>query len=987
MRIIGYERAEVVVVGDATTKFDFDNNVVLKKDAQNVLFDFLQQNGFEEEKVCYIPCFSLPKVSGMKLDAQALREDADENLIPFINTHPRRLVICLGNNALCAVGVSEKPEGINSSRGMRLKSKFLPRIEITASIHPYFVLSNPDENVDDFYADFRFAKRLYDGDVSDQVPFVIEDFTKPEHIQVLIDEIPQHPTIIYDLESSGLDRKRDLVVTLAFANGKKTPQGEYVGRFWGGYDRLKPLYEDHILEQFEDGFAELFNMGGKGVEFGGHNVINFDDPMVGENFYCSKSFSKYDTRLHKWTIAKYGNHGLKENVTRFLGYANYDAKVHKLVQEIADRRKRVMYESEPSNADDFYVLKRLGAEPEMASFKKAKGQGYRWPANLDKKFAAFAMIPFEDLRIYNVLDAIYSYMLWEKFEEIIDKDGLRQSLDMRHRFAKMLSQTEQRGMLVDVECNREISKLYGEVVTNADLKIKEEVFKIAPELEEFNPNSQPQVRRVLFGKPLELPHIDRESLYNYWDTKSVNRQVDQFHDRFYRGYADIADAASVGEIDLEYTTERFKSEFQKFVGSSIPLCFDAPDRKSYDNSKIYVQLKTEKIYCNGIYQPDPKAFTKGGEPSVGAQILKNLYAERPEPILQYMLMRNKAVKLKGTFIDGIHSRIDKHHILHSEFNVTGAKTGRISSRNPNGQNYPEKLRGQQIARPGYRIVGFDLSQAEIRVIAALSNDTALMDAMYSEDFHKTTASMVMGIPIEEVDKGTRSKFKTLNFGLIYGMSSFKLAVSIGVSVDEAEELMERYFDRFPLLCNWLENQKVICAQPPYCVRTAFGTRIETLNAISSDKKIQRHAERVAMNAPIQGTAGELTLWYIAEILDEWHEMYSQHPIYLVNTTHDSGSFECEEVLCERLEALIVDKIENRKAPFAPLDTVDFKCDVETTDRWYGDPDPMKALDADFGTEKQTIPWHLVLGISDDAEERAEIEEIQEMEDRYYATRS
>ena len=183
--------------------------------------------------------------------------------------------------------------------------------------------------------------------------------------------------------------------------------------------------------------------------------------------------------------------------------------------------------------------------------------------------------------------------------------------------------------------------------------------------------------------------------------------------------------------------------------------------------------------------------------------------------------------------------------------------------------------------------------------------------------------------------------------------------------------------------------------------------------MSGDHKVRGHTERLAMNAPVQGSAGELTLYFIDEILRMWNDTHEPHEqIHLVNTTHDSASFEVPEHLLWNVGILqddedepAVDKdgnwiieargpvvelcrlvIEETTVPFKPLDTVRFKCDVEITDKWYGEPNAMKALDPDFETEKQTLPWHLILGASDDREEQEELEEINELEEAYYADR-
>ena len=154
----GPENAKIVLVGDALSKYEYDNGIIINKYTRNLLLDFLEDAGFDSDDVLYVPCFSGSKLSGMKLDGTTLQEDAEEWLFPIIRKHPRRIVIGLGNNAVCALGLVDKPEGINKLRSKWLKSPKLPDIPLAAAIHPKLVSDKPDENGDDFFADLTYAK-------------------------------------------------------------------------------------------------------------------------------------------------------------------------------------------------------------------------------------------------------------------------------------------------------------------------------------------------------------------------------------------------------------------------------------------------------------------------------------------------------------------------------------------------------------------------------------------------------------------------------------------------------------------------------------------------------------------------------------------------------------------------------------------------------------------------------------------------------------
>lgn len=961
----GNRRGSIVIVGDAPSIYEVENGRVLNADMEGLILDMLDQAGFDGDDSCYIPCYSKPKTYSLKLDGPTLLEDAKQHLFPFIAEFPRKVVIALGNNAACAVGATEKPEGINSLRSRRLHSEYVAA-EVCASIHPHFVLTKPDENVDDFLTDLRFAHRLYVNDFEEQVPMVIEDLNDPDDVFVLLDEAKQFPKIAYDTEATDKEPRKETTVlcSVAYANGKKDASGAYVARFWAGFDRMRARYEEAMLNRFIDSFAEFHSRAG--IDFT-QIVFNggYDDWLMEENVDPNLPGSQIDAMFQKWVINKQGFNGQKENVTRYLGYADYEKDVTQSVKDTVARRGKVFYKDDPAYADDWFTLAWLGIEPELASLNKKLGQGYKWPKTVDKKFGAYVIQPLDQLRLYNSYDSTYLWMLEDYFSKQIDADPrLLMSSKFRHMMGRRLMKCEQRGFLMDTELNDEWSEKLRDIAKAAEDKILIEVRKIRPEIKEFNPNSQPQLRLVLFGDPIKVPHVDPGPLYDLYDKRSVDQTLDKFHEGIYSGYTEISQLARAGLYDAGAVEANLRKAFKKAWKGVEPV------------------IKLLPIYANGIYQPQPRAFTKTGEPSCAAQILKNLFEEKEEPLLKLILMRNKAVKLKGTFVDGIRAKLSSEGVLHGKYKTIGTITGRISSVQPNMTNFPAYARGQLIARPGYKFVTWDLSQAEIRVVAAMSGDTELMAAVYSEDFHKTTASMVFGVPLEQVTKTLRQHCKVLNFGLIYGMSAFKLAVTLKIEVEEAEDLMRRYFERFPLLCAWLEEQPVIAGTAPYYVETSFGTRLYTYNMLSTDMKVRSHTERVAKNSPVQGTAGELTFWF----MDKQMQIFESENlgVYFVNNTHDSTTYEVPVAYVERVKEVVIQTIETERVPIKPLDSVKFKTDIDVTDRWYGTPDLMKALEADYGTEKQQMPWHLITGTSDDIDEKEEIEEFKEMETAYYA---
>lgn len=971
---LGNVNAQVVIVGSALQLKDYEDRKLIQEELHFLLYDFLEQAGYDLSQILYVPCFSEPKTYSVDLTGPVLQRDAKEWLVPLLNAYPRKLIIALGNNPLCALHVIDKPEGVNACRGKRLASPVV-RGDIIATAHPYMVLKQPDENDTDFFADLVFGKRVLDGDTVEQVAVQIEMLEKPESIITLLDEATQYPVIAYDTETTELDADMALMVCSGFHNGK-IEQGKRLARVWAGYDELRPRYEDYVLKQFAEAFDHFFSRANKDYDLVGHST-NFDD-WVTETFLGHPfEGSTRDIMYLKWVLNKFGNHGLKENTARYTGYADYDAEVDRRVKETAKRRGRNLYRSNPENEVDFRVLEWAGVPPKLASLDKNKGQGYKWPDShvLDKKFAAWATLPFDVLIRYQAYDAVYTWMLDDIFMSFIEKDPrLMMSAELRHIIGRRLLRTVQRGMPLNRETNAQFSTGFEKIIESSKSKIIEEVARLDPTLKEFNPKSQPNLRKVLFGEPVAVPFIDAAALYDKYDPGSVDEKLKNFHDKVYRGMEEVSQLVSAKAYDPQEAAEYLKQAFLTQFG-----------KKLLTDEVLNRAVKFRPVFLNGLYTPDPKAFTKGGVPSVGAQVLKNLFVQKEEPLLQYILMHSKAEKLKGTFVDGLRKRVDEFGILRAEYNVCGTKSGRVSGKKPNPQNFVAYLRGQLEARKGYKLVTWDLSQAEVRVAAALSGDTVLMEALDAEDFHAKTASLCLEIPIEEVTKVQRQQFKTLNFAILYGASKFKIAVMMGTDVETAELRIAQYFERFPKLCEWINEQRTRAATEPYWVETAWGTRMSTRNMLSTDLGVRGHTERLAVNMPVQGSAGELTFWYIDKIMTKWEQLYPAHPIFMVNTTHDSCSFECEEALTERLETLVQETINGYTCPVPPLNTVKFVCDVETTFEWYGKPDMYKALDPDFGSDKQKLPWHLITGEADNVEDQMDLEDVEAMEEHYYAT--
>lgn len=252
--------------------------------------------------------------------------------------------------------------------------------------------------------------------------------------------------------------------------------------------------------------------------------------------------------------------------------------------------------------------------------------------------------------------------------------------------------------------------------------------------------------------------------------------------------------------------------------------------------------------------------TKSGY-STAADVLKKLSDEYP--VVQKILDYRQLTKLKSTYADGLVNFIGEDGRIHGKFNQTITATGRISSTDPNLQNIPIRMElGRQIRKvfvpeEGYSFIDADYSQIELRILAHMSEDESLIEAYKSaKDIHLITAAKVFGVPEDEVTKELRGKAKAVNFGIVYGISSFGLSQDLKVSRKEASEYIEQYFATYPGVKRYLDNCVDSAKEKGY-VTTLFN-RIRPIPELKSSNFMQRSfGERIAMNSPIQGTAADI----------------------------------------------------------------------------------------------------------------------------------
>ena len=294
-------------------------------------------------------------------------------------------------------------------------------------------------------------------------------------------------------------------------------------------------------------------------------------------------------------------------------------------------------------------------------------------------------------------------------------------------------------------------------------------------------------------------------------------------------------------------------------------------------------------------QLDPKAKkTKTGQYATSEDVLQKLASKHE--IIQHILEYRTYQKLKSTYVDALPSQIDKDdNRVHTNFSQTTAATGRLASVNPNLQNIPIRtLRGQQIrgafvSAEGKKIISADYSQIELRLIAEISGEDNMIKAFQDgEDIHASTAAKLFDIPLEEVSKTQRGQAKTVNFGILYGQGAFALAEQTGLSRSEAKQMIEAYYETYPKLKEYMAEQVKRARDIGY-VETILGRKRHLKDINSGNFVVRAHAERNAVNAPIQGSAADVVKMAMIKIQKELEKEKLQTKMLL--QVHDELVFE------------------------------------------------------------------------------------------------
>lgn len=386
-------------------------------------------------------------------------------------------------------------------------------------------------------------------------------------------------------------------------------------------------------------------------------------------------------------------------------------------------------------------------------------------------------------------------------------------------------------------------------------------------------------------------------------------------------------------FDMEQAGIEVQKEELKTYGDALVSKIEALEKEIYRAAGETFNINSPKqlgeILFEKMQLPGGKK-TKTGY-STAADVLEKMAVEYP--IVKDILEYRGLTKLKSTYADGLAVYIGEDKRIHTNFNQTITATGRISSTEPNLQNIPtrtelgKQLRKVFVAKEGFVFMDADYSQIELRVLAHMSGDEQLIEAYrMDEDIHRITASKVFHTPFEEVTDLQRRNAKAVNFGIVYGISSFGLSQDLSISTKEAKEYIEQYFATYPGIKGFLDGLVEDGKEKGY-VTTMFGRRRPVPELKSSNFMQRAFGERVAMNSPIQGTAADIIKIAMIRVWEALRASGLKSRLLL--QVHDELLIETALDEVEQVKTILV---ENMKAAAELM--VSLEVDVHTGANWY-----------------------------------------------------
>lgn len=556
-------------------------------------------------------------------------------------------------------------------------------------------------------------------------------------------------------------------------------------------------------------------------------------------------------------------------------------------------------------------------------------------------------VPFGILAPYNGTDTDLTLRLKVLFESYLleDERVYRIYRNLAMAVLRPLWNAERRGMLIDAEALSDAIKEAKVLIEKKEKQlVSHPVYKRYLKSKEIAANEMAQAELKEKISALEKKRMDKaDSLESELEGATPKKQ-----ETLKKKITALRDGS-----DMTVTETNYRDKLRKIKSGEVSV---------YSGFNFGSWQQLEDLLYDSEFGFRFVNFTRG----TGKDVLEDLKDDTG--FLDTLLSLRSLEKINGTYLEGLWNRMDKYHRVHTQLLIHGTVSGRLSSRNPNLQNLPNiaKLKDEDVIRlvsmvkkvfkcpDGYTMVQFDFSQAELRIIASFAKEPTMLQAYADDkDLHALLGSKMKNVTMEEfyqlakdIQKEARTRAKAGNFGFIYGMgwmgfmdyakSNYKVYLSEG----ESRDFREMFFDTYPELLTYHEVQKEKARKFGW-VRTLYGRRRRTPDIHAVDDLARSNDERVAINSPVQGTAGEFTIFAIA-LLD--HRL---HPsVELAITVHDSIVFYIPDHLLHKQMPIIRDtcqQLPNKQYFDVELKKVSMKVDAEITKLSWKDLEPYEYL--------------------------------------------
>jgi DNA polymerase I len=665
-------------------------------------------------------------------------------------------------------------------------------------------------------------------------------------------------------------------------------------------EKTDAIFQELEFRQLKTQFDKLFGSGKDYDEIDSNSNGNTSKPAKksapkNENQFDLFGFSDDENDTPK----PHSGYATLEDTTHFYQIVQGDLPVKLLIQNLMNQPS-VCFDTETTGIDA------LNAELVGMSFSYEKGKGF--------------YIPFPE----NQEEA---QALAEKFRpffenEAIEKIGQNMKYDL-----KILANygIEVKGKLFDT--------MIAHYLINPDMRHNMDV------LSETYLKYSPKSIETLIGKKgknqLSMRDIALEDIKEYaTEDADVTLQLKEHFQPILEkvGTKKLFDEIEIPLVqvlaDMEREGINLDENFLKAMSADMQIEIDAFENKIYEEAGEKFNLASpkqlgdilfDKLKIGGAKQKK----TKTGQYATGEEVLS--YLANENQIVKDILEWRQLVKLKSTYVDALPTQVDKNtHRVHTDYMQTVAATGRLSSNNPNLQNIPIRTeRGRQIRKAfiardeNHTLLSADYSQIELRIIAALSGEENMIAAFQNnEDIHRSTAAKVFNVALEEVTKEQRSNAKTVNFGIIYGVSAFGLSNQTNLSRKESADLIDAYYKTYPKLKSYMANQVDFARDNGY-VETISGRRRYLKDINSANAIVRGGAERNAVNAPIQGSAADIIKIAMINIHKKLKTENWQSKMLL--QVHDELVFDVHNSELEKIKPIIKHEMENAFKMAVPLE--------------------------------------------------------------------